>query len=202
MKRFIKYLIIVVCGILTTSLIVGFGAWIISNQTTFKPTYDPFTYIEHELNGKSTGYNGKAQCPQSDALSNINEDAAFKIYYRLDTEEEYSKEPGLPINAGTYIIKIALARNEKEYVEIIPTENITFLNKKTEEKKNASYEIKLNKLSAPLKKGDVVGTLIVKFDDNNQKCVDITIKEDVDKCNIFELFIRYLCDVLSGNIKF
>ena len=73
---------------------------------------------------------------------------------------------------------------------------------KTEEKKNASYEIKLNKLSAPLKKGDVVGTLIVKFDDNNQKCVDITIKEDVDKCNIFELFIRYLCDVLSGNIKF
>lgn len=129
MKRFIKYLIIVVCGILTTSLIVGFGAWIISNQTTFKPTYDPFTYIEHELNGKSTGYNGKAQCPQSDALSNINEDAAFKIYYRLDTEEEYSKEPGLPINAGTYIIKIALARNEKEYVEITFTINPAVVNK-------------------------------------------------------------------------
>ena len=113
---------------------------------------------------------------------------------------QYSTETLL--STESVLDKALVDKGKKEYVEIIPTENITFLNKKTEEKKNASYEIKLNKLSAPLKKGDVVGTLIVKFDDNNQKCVDITIKEDVDKCNIFELFIRYLCDVLSGNIKF
>ena len=113
---------------------------------------------------------------------------------------QYSTETLL--STESVLDKALVDKGKKEYVEIIPTENITFLNKKTEEKKNASYEIKLNKLSAPLKKGDVVGTLIVKFDDNNQKCVDITIKEDVDKCNIFELFIRNLCDVLSGNIKF
>ena len=113
---------------------------------------------------------------------------------------QYSTETLL--STESILDKALIDKGKKEYVEIIPTENITFLNKKTEEKKNASYEIKLNKLSAPLKKGDVVGTLIVKFDDNNQKQVDVTIKEDVDKCNIFELFIRYLCDVLSGNIKF
>ena len=113
---------------------------------------------------------------------------------------QYSTETLL--STESVLDKALVDKGKKEYVEIIPTENITFLNKKTEEKKNASYEIKLNKLSAPLKKGDVVGTLIIKFDDNNQKCVDITIKEDVDKCNIFELFIRYLSDVLSGNIKF
>ena len=197
MKRFIKYLIIVVCGILTTSLIVGFGAWIISNQTTFKPTYDPFTYIEHELNGKSTGYNGKAQCPQSDALSNINEDAAFKIYYRLDTEEEYSKEPGLPINAGTYIIKIALARNEKEYVEITFTINPAVVNKPKKDDtiyvyngKEQQYKIETNDLysvSNDIRVNAGTQEVIVSLiDKNNYQWDDNTVDDLVYEFNIFK----------------
>ena len=197
MKRFIKYLIIVVCGILTTSLIVGFGAWIISNQTTFKPTYDPFTYIEHKLNGKSTGYNGKAQCPQSDALSNINEDAAFKIYYRLDTEEEYSKEPGLPINAGTYIIKIALARNEKEYVEITFTINPAVVNKPKKDDtiyvyngKEQQYKIETNDLysvSNDIRVNAGTQEVIVSLiDKNNYQWDDNTVDDLVYEFNIFK----------------
>lgn len=112
---------------------------------------------------------------------------------------QYSTEKIL--STDSILDKVLVDKGKKEYVEIVPTENITFLNKKTEANKNATYEIKLNELKAPLKKGDVIGTLIVKFDDSDQREVNITVKEDVEKCNIFELFLRYLCDVLGGNIK-
>ena len=112
---------------------------------------------------------------------------------------QYSTETVL--STDSILDKALVDKGKKEYVEIVPTENITFLNKKTENAKNATYEIKLNELKAPLKKGDVVGTLIVKFDENDKKEVNITVKEDIDKCNIFELFLRYLCDILGGNIK-
>ena len=112
---------------------------------------------------------------------------------------QYSTEKVL--STDSILDKVLVDKGKKEYVEIVPTENITFLNKKTENSKNATYEIKLNELKAPLKKGDVIGTLIVKLDDNDQREVNITVKEDVEKCNIFELFLRYLCDVLGGNIK-
>lgn len=112
---------------------------------------------------------------------------------------QYSTETVL--STDSVLDKVLVDKGKKEYVEIVPTENITFLNKKLENAKNANYEIKLNDLKAPLKKGDVVGTLIVKFDNNDQREVNITVKEDVDKCNIFELFLRYLCDILGGNIK-
>lgn len=112
---------------------------------------------------------------------------------------QYSTETVL--STDSVLDKVLVDKGKKEYVEIVPTENITFLNKKLENAKNANYEIKLNDLKAPLKKGDVVGTLIVKFDNNDQREVNITVKEDVDKCNIFELFLRYLCDIFGGNIK-
>lgn len=112
---------------------------------------------------------------------------------------QYSTETVL--STDSVLDKVLVDKGKKEYVEIVPTENITFLNKKAENAKNANYEIKLNDLKAPLKKGDVVGTLIVKFDNNDQREVNITVKEDIDKCNIFELFLRYLCDILGGNIK-
>lgn len=112
---------------------------------------------------------------------------------------QYSTETVL--STDSVLDKVLVDKGKKEYVEIVPTENITFLNKKLENAKNATYEIKIDNLKAPLKKGDVVGTLIVKFDNNDQREVNITVKEDVDKCNIFELFLRYLCDILGGNIK-
>lgn len=93
-------------------------------------------------------------------------------------------------------------KGKKRYVELVPTENINFLNKKTEGKRNASYEVKIDNLKAPLKVGDKVGTLIIKEDDKNIREVDITVREDIEKANILELFLRHLEDIVTGNIKF
>ena len=93
-------------------------------------------------------------------------------------------------------------KGKKRYVDLVPKENINFLNKKTEEKKNASYEVQIDNLKAPLKVGDKVGTLIIKEDDKTIRKVDITVSEDVEKANILELFIRNLEDIITGNIGF
>ena len=52
------------------------------------------------------------------------------------------------------------------------------------------------------KKGDVVGSIDVY---NNSKLINttnLTVKSDVNKCNILELYIKNLGDILSGNISF
>lgn len=92
-------------------------------------------------------------------------------------------------------------KGKKRYVDLVPTENINFLNKKTSKKRNASYEILINPLKAPLKTGDKVGTLIVKEDSKKVREVNITVKENIEKANILELLYRNLEDILIGNIK-
>ena len=43
--------------------------------------------------------------------------------------------------------------------EIVPKENITILNKKSDDQKNITYKTNINKIIAPVKKGDKVGTI-------------------------------------------
>jgi len=93
-------------------------------------------------------------------------------------------------------------KGKKRYVDLVPTENINFLNKKSEGKRNASYEVKIDNLKAPLKVGDKVGTLIIKEDNKKIREVDITVAQDIEKANIIDLFLRYLGDIVTGNIKF
>lgn len=88
---------------------------------------------------------------------------------------------------------------KKEKVEIVPIENITILNKKTDKKINPIFETKINNLKAPIKKGDIVGTITIKYENNSRK-VNLTVNEDIKKCNIFESYIRNLKKIILGNI--
>ena len=87
-------------------------------------------------------------------------------------------------------------------MELVPLEDVSFLNKKGSNKKNASYEVNVNNLKAPIKKGDVVGTLIIKEDNNIIRDVPITVKETVEKANLIELYWRHLTDIFKGDVSF
>ena len=52
-----------------------------------------------------------------------------------------------------------------------------------------------------MKVGDSVGKLNVKVDGKTTQTIDITIKEEVEKANLWELYLRYVGDMISGNIK-
>ena len=95
--------------------------------------------------------------------------------------------------------KVKILKGKKEYIEVVPKESVTFLNKKTEPKKNATFELKLDTLSAPIKVGDKVGILKIK-EDNNVREVEVTVKEDVEKANVFEFYLRSIKDIFTGNI--
>ena len=92
-------------------------------------------------------------------------------------------------------------KGKDKYVELVPVNDVTVLNRKIDAKKNATYDLEIYKLKAPLKKGDIVGKLTIKEDDKVTRTIDVTIKNDVKKANIFELYWRYLKDIFTGDIK-
>ena len=96
--------------------------------------------------------------------------------------------------------KYAITKAKQKYIEVIPKENATVLKKKSEKTGNATYEVKLNNLNAPIKKGDVVGKLNIKENGKHIRTIDLTITEDVKKANVGELYLRYLKDILTGDI--
>lgn len=85
--------------------------------------------------------------------------------------------------------------------EIVPKENITILNKKSEEQKNITYKTNINKIIAPVKKGDKVGTIDIIEDNNIISTIDATVKEDISKANILTIYLRNIKEIISGNLK-
>lgn len=86
--------------------------------------------------------------------------------------------------------------------EIVPKENITILNKKSDEQKNITYKTNINKIIAPVKKGDKVGTIDIIEDNNIISTIDATVKEDIAKANILTIYLRNLKEIISDNLKF
>lgn len=86
--------------------------------------------------------------------------------------------------------------------EIVPKENITILNKKSEELKNITYKANIDKIVAPVKKGDKVGTIDIIEDNNIISTIDATVKEDISKANILTIYLRNLKEIVGGSLKF
>ena len=95
-------------------------------------------------------------------------------------------------------VKINLGDEEKVSVRV--KKDITILNNNQKEKKNVTYEIKLDKINAPVKKGDTVGSVKLYEDGRYMYSEEITVVNNIDKANIFKVFIRNLRDIISINV--
>lgn len=95
-------------------------------------------------------------------------------------------------------IKINLGK--KEYENIVTTSDVTVLNNNQKDKRNVTYDIVTDEVSAPVKVGDEVGKLNVYENGNFMYSVPLTVLNDVDKANIFTVFMRNLKDIISVNI--
>ena len=115
-------------------------------------------------------------------------DYGFSMY---SVEKLLSKD----LKVGT----IKIYASAKETYEIVPMKDVNILNNKTQEKRNVTYEINTKTLSAPIKKGEVVGKS--KIIENNKTIdeIDITVKNDVKKANIFKLYLRNIKNIITGN---
>ena len=88
-----------------------------------------------------------------------------------------------------------------EYVKAVPKEEAPILRKKSDNSGEISYNVNIDNLIAPLKKGDVIGSLIIKEDKNEIKTVPLTVSKEVLKINFIELLFRNFKDMIVGNIS-
>ncbi len=85
-------------------------------------------------------------------------------------------------------------------VEVVPKEDVNILNNRVGTKRNVSYEVELDAIKAPVKVGDVVGKINVIEDGNIIMSIDATVNKDIDKANIFTVYLRDLLDIIKGSI--
>ena len=103
------------------------------------------------------------------------------------------------IDDSSTIDKKEVELGKEKEVEIIASDKITILSKKSEENRNITYETNINKIVAPVKKGDKVGTIDIIEDGKIIGTVEATVKKDIDKSNIFTIFYRNLKNTFRGN---
>lgn len=105
------------------------------------------------------------------------------------------------ISSKKVIGKKNVNKGKQKYAELILTEDVNSLIKKGEKNKNVTYEINVDNLTAPLKNGDVVGNLTLKEKNTPIKTIDITVKEDIKKANLLDMYLMYIKDIVSGEIN-
>lgn len=104
------------------------------------------------------------------------------------------------VSSGTVLSKLKVSLSVDEEVDVVSKKDVTVLNTKVGLKRDVKYKINLNKVSAPIKVGDSVGTIDVYEDNKIIMSVDLTVRKNVDKANIFTIYLRDLFDVIKGNI--
>lgn len=109
--------------------------------------------------------------------------------YKLNTILTKDKELG----------KIKIARGKIEHGTLVLKKDATELLKVTSDSPKYQYNIKTNKVTAPVSHGDVVGEVeILDQEGNHITTEELTIKEDIKKANIWDLFLKNLKGMCSG----
>lgn len=129
-----------------------------------------------------------------DSIENRNSEVSSMLDYSFS---QYKMKKY--ISKDKVLKKIYNNKTKNEVIEIVPSDDVNILTSITDEI-SPSYELKIDNIKTNIKKGDKVGTITVK---NNGKVVskmNLTVKNDVKKANLFELYIKYLKDITSGNM--
>ena len=83
--------------------------------------------------------------------------------------------------------------------DIILNEDIKILKKKDSQKRNITYDIKINELELPIEKGSKVGIINIKENNKILFTKDVVVNKRIKKANIFELYIRNLTELIDGS---
>lgn len=129
-----------------------------------------------------------------DSIENRNSEVSSMLDYSFS---QYKMKKY--ISKDKVLKKIYNNKTKNEVIEIVPSDDVNILTSITDEI-SPSYKLKIDNIKTNIKKGDKVGTITVK---NNGKVVskmNLTVKNDAKKANLFELYIKYLKDITSGNM--
>ena len=106
------------------------------------------------------------------------------------------------VTKDTVIDKLKIEKASNKSVDITPINDYSVILEKTDKIGKITYDLKLKNIKLPIKKGDKIGTLIIKEDNKKISEVDVTVKQNLKKANMLELYGTYLKSILNGNINF
>lgn len=111
-----------------------------------------------------------------------------------------SYEMQVEVKKGEVVSKKNISKAKNEVIEIVPKSDASVLVEKGEEKEALNYEMKLDKIKLPIKKGEKIGVLKLKDGNKIISTVELTVKEDVLKASILQLYKRSIISILSGSM--
>ena len=95
--------------------------------------------------------------------------------------------------------KVRVEGGKNDYANIVLLEDATELLKNTDEVNEYKFNLKVNKIKAPVKHGDIVGSAeVIDQDGNIIDEVNVTVKEDVKKANLLDYLLRNLKIIGAG----
>ena len=103
-------------------------------------------------------------------------------------------------NKGDIITEVDIKKGSKEKIKISVDEDIVILKKKSELSKDYDLETKINNITLPVKKGDVVGKLLIKENNKTVKTVNLVALEGVNKLGYFKTILETVKDMLTGSM--
>ncbi len=178
--------------------------------TTWMVNTNKLIRFYNGLDGLKTGYTKNAGYCLT-ATAKRNDMRLISVLMNEPTSQVRNSETVELLNYGfsNYKIKTIIEKEKslgevevidgkKEKVTIKLKDDATALEKINDEK-NYSYNVKVDKIQAPVNVGDVVGYLEITEGGTIIKNVDITVTESVNKANIWDLYKRYFKKILSGN---
>ena len=101
---------------------------------------------------------------------------------------------------GEVLEEINIDKANPNKVTVTLDKDILLLQKRNDPKKEYSSEIKIDNIKLPLKKGDVIGKLLVKDGTNTIKQVNLISNEDIKKENFLKLWFNIIKNVFTGNL--
>ncbi len=164
------------------------------------------------VDGLKTGFTSTAgYCITTTAKK--NDMRLLSVVMGADTSDKRSNDTVNMLNYGfnSYQVKEILKQDQvlgeitihggkKEKVPVSLKKNITEITSVNDKNKTYSWTVEFQEGKAPLKKGDIVGKVIVKDENGNVSFQeDVILMEDVEKANIWDFFSRNLRFITATN---
>lgn len=179
----------------------GSSTWMVNTNKLIK--------YYNGLDGLKTGFTKNAGYCLT-ATAKRNNMRLISVVMNEPTTEKRSSDTIKLLNYGfaNYKIKVVMPKDQdlgsieikngkKETVGIKLTEAATNLESISDNKKYG-FNINVDKIKAPIKVGDIIGKLEITIDGSVKKEIPITVKENVKKANIWDLYKRNLNKILIG----
>ncbi|MGN0993151.1 MAG: D-alanyl-D-alanine carboxypeptidase family protein [Bacilli bacterium] len=101
---------------------------------------------------------------------------------------------------GQKIKEVKLAKANKNKVNLVLSENLKVTEKKGEKEKHYTYDIKLDNINYPIKKGEKIGKLYLKDGNKIIREIDLLSDSNIKKASIFKQYLRVVENYFSGCI--